>query len=81
MERGWNVSAGGKDMSIKIEEDAVFLDTGIFLVSLGGKDKIGFEQDENGRLLVYVKIGQRIWVNHRLYHDPVTFQVKMELTE
>lgn len=67
-------------MSVKIEEDAVFLDTGIVLISLGGKDKIGFKQ-EGDRLWVYVKIGQRICVNHRLYHNPIDFQVKMELTE
>jgi hypothetical protein len=80
VERGWNVSAGGKDMSIKVEEDVIFLDTGIVLVSLSGKDKIGFKQEDN-RVLVYVKPGQRMYVNHRLYHNPTDFQVKMELTE
>jgi hypothetical protein len=80
VERRWNVSAGGKDMSIKIEEDALFLDTGIVVISLGGKDKIGFKQ-ENNRLFVYVKVGQYVYVNHRLYHNPDDFQVKMELTE
>jgi hypothetical protein len=67
-------------MSIRVEEDAVFLDTGIILISLGGKDKIGFKQEDD-RLWVYVKIGQRICVNHRLYHNPTDFQLKMELTE
>lgn len=67
-------------MSIKVEEDAVFLDTGIVLIPLSGKDKIGFKQ-ENGRLFVYVKAGQYVYVNHRLYHNPTDFQVKMELTE
>jgi hypothetical protein len=81
MERGWNVSTGGKNVSIKVEEDAIFLDTGIFLVPLGGKDKVGFEQDDTGRILVHVKIGQRVYVNHRLYHNPTDLQVKMELTE
>jgi len=67
-------------MSVKIEEDAVFLGTGIILVSLGGKDKIGFKQEDN-RIFVYVKVGQRVYVNHRLYHNPTDFQLKMELME
>jgi hypothetical protein len=67
-------------MSIKVEEDAVFLDTGIFIISLGGKDKVGFKQEDNC-LFVYVKVGQRVYVNHRLYYDPTDFQLKMELTE
>jgi hypothetical protein len=67
-------------MSIKVEEDAVFLDTGIFLISLGGKDEIGFKQ-EDGCLFVYVKAGQHVYVNHRLYYNPTDFQVKMELAE
>ena len=67
-------------MSIKVEEDVLFLDTGIVLISLGGKDKIGFKQ-EDGHLFVYVKAGQHVYVNHRLYYNPIDFQVKMELTE
>ena len=67
-------------MSIKIEEDALFLDTGIILITLSGKDKIGFKQ-EDSRVLVYVKPSQRVHVNHRLYHNPTDLQLKMELTE
>ena len=68
-------------MSIKIEEDAVFLDTGMFLVSLSGQDKIGFNPEDDGHVSVYVKSGQRIYVNHRLYYDSTTQELKMELTE
>jgi hypothetical protein len=67
-------------MSIKIDEDVIFLDTGLLLVSLSGKDKVGFKQEDN-RVLVYVKPGQRVHVNHRLYHNQIDFQLKMELTE
>jgi hypothetical protein len=67
-------------MSIKVAEDALFLDAGMVLITLSGKDKIGFKQEDD-RVLVYVKPGQRMYVNHRLYHNPTDFQVKMELTE
>lgn len=67
-------------MSIKVEEDAILFDTGIVLITLSGKDKMGFKQEDN-RVLVYVKPRQRMYVNHRLYHNPTDLQVKMELTE
>jgi hypothetical protein len=67
-------------MSIKVEEDSVFLDTGTLLILLAGKDKSGFEQ-EGDDLLVYVKPGQRIYVNHPLYYDSTNSELKMELTE
>lgn len=67
-------------MSIKIENDAVFLDTGVLLISLGGKDKIGFKE-EDGHLFIYVEAGQHVYVNHRLYYNSTDHQVKMELME